>query len=138
MKIRISTIYLNLLIIALFILAGGCRDRHAEELLVRADSVMEETPDSARTLLAGIDSTCLRGADLALYAVLDAQSRNKLNMEAPSDSLLNIAVDHYIAHGPDSLLMKALFDRAGGYKQAEATQKSAMDALFGWGVAAET
>lgn len=129
MKIRISTIYINLLIIALFILAGGCRDRHAAELLVRADGVMEETPDSARTLLADIDSTRLRGADLALYAVLDAQSRHKLNMEAPSDTLLNIAVDHYIAHGPDSLLMKALFYRAVGYQERDDLEASVTDLL---------
>ena len=129
-------IFLAVALIAL--VSGGCRDRHAAELLVRADSVMEESPDSARTLLADIDSTRLRGADLALYAVLDAQSRHKLYMEAPSDTLLNIAVDHYIAHGPDSLLMKALFYRAVGYKQAEETQKSSMDAIFAWEVATET
>ena len=67
-------IFLAVALIAL--VSGGCRDRHAAELLVRADSVMEESPDSARTFLADIDSTRLRGADLALYAVLDAQSRH--------------------------------------------------------------
>ena len=68
---------------------------------------MEEHPDSARKLLDGIDSTRLRRADAPLYAVLDAQSRHKLTLDPPSDSLLNIAVDRYIAHGPDSLLMKS-------------------------------
>ena len=123
-------IFLAVALIAL--VSGGCRDRHAAELLVRADGVMEESPDSARTLLADIDSTRLRGADLALYAVLDAQSRHKLNMEAPSDTLLNIAVDHYIAHGPDSLLMKALFYRAVGYKQRGDEIKMIHDVSDAW------
>ena len=103
-------IFLTVALIAL--VSVGCHDRHAAELLARADAVMETAPDSARVLLDSIEPSGLGAADVALYAVLDAQSRHKLDLAAPSDSLLNIAVDRYTSYGPDSLLMKALFYRA--------------------------
>ena len=117
---------------------AGCRDRHAAELLARADAVMETAPDSARVLLDSIEPSGLGAADVALYAVLDAQSRHKLDLPAPSDSLLTLAVDHYIAHGPDSLLMKALFYRAVGYQQRGDIKQAAADATGSWEVADES
>lgn len=91
----------------------GCTGSETTRKLDRAKNLMEEHPDSARMLLDGIDSLRLSRSQAALYAVLDAQSRHKLDMPVPSsDSLLNLAVDRYTSRGPDSLLMKALFYRA--------------------------
>lgn len=129
-------IFLAVALIAL--VSAGCRDRHAAELLARADAVMETAPDSARVLLDSIEPSGLGGADVALYAVLDAQARHKLDLAAPSDSLLTIAVDRYTSYGPDSLLMKALFYRAVGYQQAGDIKQAAADATGSWEVADES
>ena len=111
------TIFPILSSIVSMLLFAACHDPHTSEILTRADGLMESAPDSAYSLLRGIDSTRLRRADAPLYAILDAQARHKLDLTPPSDSLLDIAVEHYTAHGPDSLLMKALFYRAVGKYQ---------------------
>ena len=133
-RLRISS--LPCLIMSMLLLAA-CHDPHTSEILTLADRLMESAPDSAYTLLRSIDSTRLRRADAPLYAVLDAQARHKLNLESPMDSLLNIAVDRYTAHGPDSLLMKALFYRAVGYKARGNIEKATGDAIFSWDIASE-
>ena len=132
---HISILYY--ILFPLLLLFGSCHDPRTRATLEQADHIMEEHPDSARKLLDGIDSTRLRRADAPLYAVLDAQSRHKLTLDPPSDSLLNIAVEHYTAHGPDSLLMKALFYRAVGYKERGNIEKATGDAIFSWEIASE-
>ena len=133
-RLRISS--LPCLIMSMLLLAA-CHDPHTSEILTLADRLMESAPDSAYTLLRSIDSTRLRRADAPLYAVLDAQARHKLDLTPPSDSLLDIAVEHYTTHGPDSLLMKALFYRAGGYKARGNIEKATGDAIFSWDIASE-
>lgn len=96
----------------MLICGAACSGSHENDSLTRAEKIMEENPDSARTLLQTIDTLHLDRSGKALYAVLDAQSRHKLFLPSPSDSLLDISVDRYSTHGPDSMLMKALFYRA--------------------------
>ena len=129
------TIFPILSSIVLMLLLAACHDPHTSAVLARADQVMEEHPDSAYSMLQSIDSTRLRRADAPLYAVLDAQARHKLNLEPPTDSLLNIAVDRYTSHGPDSLLMKALFYRAAGKYQTNQLPKAVVDATRSWEIA---
>lgn len=78
--------------------------------LERADSIIEDAPDSAYALLSAIDSDELRSdCDRAMYALLYTQARTKLNVVQTDDSLINTAVD-YFAGSPDSReYMKALF-----------------------------
>lgn len=114
----------------------GCTGSETTRKLERAKNLMEEHPDSARMLLDGIDSLRLSRSQGALYAVLDAQSRHKLDMPVPSsDSLLNLAVERYTSRGPDSLLMKALFYRAHRSQQFDNIQSSIQDASYAWEVA---
>ena len=131
------TIFPILSSIVLMLLFAACHDPHTSEILTRADRLMESAPDSAYSLLRSIDSTRLRRADAPLYAVLDAQAHHKLDLTPPSDSLLDIAVEHYTAHGPDSLLMKALFYRAVGYNHAGNINNASIDATSAWEVAEE-
>ena len=129
------TIFPILSSIVSMLLFAACHDPHTSEILTRADGLMESAPDSAYSLLRGIDSTRLRRADAPLYAILDAQARHKLDLTPPSDSLLDIAVEHYTAHGPDSLLMKALFYRAVGKYQTYRLPEAVKDATASWEIA---
>ena len=124
---HISILYY--ILFPLLLLFGSCHDPRTRATLEQADHIMEEHPDSARKLLDGIDSTRLRRADAPLYAVLDAQARHKLDLTPPSDSLLDIAVEHYTAHGPDSLLMKALFYRAVNKMEQGLLDSSVVDMM---------
>ncbi|MDE6410096.1 MAG: hypothetical protein K2K81_07640 [Muribaculaceae bacterium] len=117
----------------------GCSDARVGEVLRHADQLMETHPDSVRILLDGIDTLKLNKANASLYAVLDAQSRHKLYMPPPaSDSLLNIAVDHYSTTGPDSMLMKALFYRAVERRENGDIESATHDAINSWELARTT
>ena len=57
---------------------------------------MQFHPDSALHLLQNTDISALHGkADLAYYALLLTQVRDKNHISQTSDSLLNIAVRYY-------------------------------------------
>ncbi len=127
-----------IIVIACYALFGvtGCSDARVGEVLRHADQLMETHPDSVRFLLDGIDTLKLNKANASLYAVLDAQSRHKLYMPPPaSDSLLNIAVNHYSVTGPDSLLMKALFYRAVERRENGDIESATHDAINSWELA---
>ncbi|MDE6027949.1 MAG: hypothetical protein K2G23_07755, partial [Muribaculaceae bacterium] len=129
-------IILSVLCGSLFVSIIGCSDPRVETALRRASELIEEYPDSARVVLDSIDSLHLRKGNAALYAVLDAQSRHKLYMSPPaSDSLLNIAVDRYSSHGPDSMLMKAFFYRAIKHQGEMDLENATHDAICSWEVA---
>ncbi|MDE6010372.1 MAG: hypothetical protein K2F87_02845 [Muribaculaceae bacterium] len=115
------------------VIAAGCSSRDTGRQLAHAVSIVEEHPDSARKLLDRMDSRHLSKSQEALYGVLDAQTRHKLNMPLPaSDSLLNLAVGRYTAHGPDSLLMKALFYRGVTREAHGAIEEATADATMAW------
>lgn len=91
MKIRYS------LLIIFTILLFSCSSPE-RKILAHADSVMEEFPDSAMTILNGIDRSGLNDRDLAYYALLYTQAQVKTNVPLTSDSLISIA---YAKYGDD-------------------------------------
>lgn len=82
-----------LLALILFLLSS-CKSENGK-LLNRADSVMEEHPDSAMMILQGIDRHSLKGNELAYYALLYTQSQVKTDIPLDSDSLIRIAYAKY-------------------------------------------
>ena len=90
-----------LLHIILFLLVAlpfsGCRDHSpVAEKLLQAETVMNEHPDSALTLLKGIAQPELQTqAHHARYALLYSQALDKNYIDLTSDSLINLAVDYY-------------------------------------------
>ncbi|MDE7345217.1 MAG: hypothetical protein K2N48_00560 [Muribaculaceae bacterium] len=64
-----------------------------------ADSVMEEHPDSAMSILMDIDRNALKDSDLPYYALLYTQAQVKTNVPLDSDSLISIA---YAKYGADT------------------------------------
>lgn len=94
-----------LVLCCLFICIGGigasislssCSSSVKNPLLLCADSLMEEYPDSALSVLESISSPQeLPRADRALYALLLTQARYKNYITLEDDSLIKTAVEYY-------------------------------------------
>ncbi len=102
----------------LFLSLSSCKQhQHNDDRLVRADSLMQFHPDSALHLLQNTDISALHGkADLAYYALLLTQARDKSNIIQTNDSLINIAVRYYDSIGSPSMQAKAHFYRGCIYR----------------------
>ncbi|MDE6291897.1 MAG: hypothetical protein K2M16_10230, partial [Muribaculaceae bacterium] len=84
----------QLLPVLLAILLTGCSSPD-RKLLNQADSIIREHPDSAMTILKGIDRHRLHGDDLAFYALLYTQAQVESGIPVSSDSLMSIAYEKY-------------------------------------------
>lgn len=132
----------RLLILASVIMVCGCRRTDAETSarLDRAEAMVMDDADSARTTLSEIDPAKLRGKDdRARYELLTAMARYRLNdySRPDADSLISIAVDRFEDTSDRLRLMQALFLRANlRYQQEEYTDAMAMgDALRAYDIA---
>lgn len=79
------------------LLLAACRHEPAEPLhaLTAAEAVMEEHPDSALSILAGVDTATTSPADRALHALLQAEALDKCGIRIASDSVVAPAVAFY-------------------------------------------
>lgn len=90
------------------------RDSAVENNFHEAESVMNEFPDSALSILRGIDKSCLKSkADLARYALLTTGTRLSLGEDLTGDTLIDIATDYY--HTSGDMHRNALADYYKGY-----------------------
>lgn len=79
-----------------FLFFCSCSPHKENPLLLRADSLMTEWPDSALTVLENMSSPQrFSSADRALYALLLTQARHKNYVTLDNDSLIKVAVDYY-------------------------------------------
>lgn len=80
----------------LLFLISGCHSSHPLPELVTVDSLLLTKHDQmALDLLIGIDTHQLGKDDQAYYALLITQAHYKNYIVATTDSLINVAVDHY-------------------------------------------
>lgn len=96
---------LPLLVAAAILLAmtGSCRrlPSQADNLLAGIDSIIEDRPDSALTMLRSINPTRLNLPESpALYALLLTQAEDKNFIDSTADTLISQATDFYSSH-PD-------------------------------------
>lgn len=86
-------------LIAILLSLSSCSQPNEKDaLFLRADSLMEEHPDSALSLLQlpSQDINELSEKECARHALLLARATNKNKMSLlPCDSLLNVAIDYY-------------------------------------------
>lgn len=82
----------------LSILLSACTTETGRQL-THADTVMEQYPDSAMSILMDIDRNSLKGPDLPYYALLYTQAQVKTDVPLDSDSLISIA---YAKYGNDT------------------------------------
>ena len=86
-------------LIAMLIVSCG-RDRSTIETLTHVESIMQEHPDSALSLLQAIDTEAIATDRCrALHALLLSQAYDKNYIDLTSDSLISIAVKYYNEHG---------------------------------------
>ena len=96
MKTKSSHILTFVMLLMLALMAGtGCR-RETPAAFLRAESLMEEHPDSALAILDSIGpDALLTPRDRALHALLLTQANDKNYRSEKSDSLINIAIEYF-------------------------------------------
>ena len=89
---------LMLLLLACCITA--CTDLKNQEVLNRAESLMEDHPDSALTILKGIEKSSLSSKEeLARYGLLMSMALDKNFIDTTSFDVLQPAIDYYLEKG---------------------------------------
>lgn len=92
----ISFLFVGITGVLLSVFMFSCSSPAKNTLLLYADSLMEERPDSALSILESIPvPQKLSRSDRALYALLLTQARHKNFVTLDNDSLIKIAVDYY-------------------------------------------
>lgn len=126
---RLIYISLSLLLISI---AMSC-NRSVDKRLVLADTLMWKNPDSSLAILNAINRDSLQGDEnQAYYALLLTQAQFRVDYAIPSDSLINLAVEHFSdnhnrEHYTRALLYKGAYyevhnqpeEAIKWYKQAE-------------------
>lgn len=86
------TRHLSIIIISL--LLAACTTEPGKKLTL-ADSVMEQYPDSAMSILSDIDRNTIKDSELPYFALLYTQAQVKTDIPLDSDSLISIAYTKY-------------------------------------------
>lgn len=90
-------VQLFVLVVIIFSAVGCHGERHSyNSKLLEAESLMETHPDSALSVLSGIDSTSLKSdCDKALFALLKVQACDRNNIPLSEGSLVSEAAAFY-------------------------------------------
>lgn len=98
-RLQLGILYRIIFIIAATIFTAGCTrtsDREADRAMEIAETVMDEHPDSALTILEAISTANLSGERRsALHALLLTQARDKNYIDQTSDTLIARAVAYF-------------------------------------------
>lgn len=87
----------------------ACNDSQQTALLLRAERMLESSPDSSMMLLKGMAPEQLDRAHYASYALLYTEALDKSGKQIISDSLLNIALEYYGKKGNSVALAKCYY-----------------------------
>ena len=78
----------------------GCNTSVVRNSLSRAEGLMAESPDSAKTVLDSIKRTDLKNRALkARFALLYSQAMDKCYIDTDNDSLISVALNYYSKRG---------------------------------------
>lgn len=78
----------------------SCSNRKLQETLNRAESLMEAQPDSAFSILKGIDKSSLGSeSEKARYALLMSMALDKNYIDTTTFDILQPAIDYYMENG---------------------------------------
>lgn len=96
MRQIVKNIFISIAVIFICF-AGGCnRHKSNNTVLVSAEQLMNENPDSAFVLLQGLDTlTLTNAADKALYSLLYVQAEDKTYIDSKDVYRIQTAVDYY-------------------------------------------
>ncbi len=91
---------LILILLALACCIISCSHHKEQELLDRAEKLIESYPDSVMILLSSIDMECLSGdKQKAQYAILMSMALDKNYIDTTTFDVLQPAIDYYLRHG---------------------------------------
>ncbi len=110
----------------------GCHRNPVWQTLDMAESLMEEHPDSALTILSVVDGKRLTGEAQARHALLLSQAYDKNYIDLTNDSLISIAVDFYSRSDDRRHRMMAYYYQSVIYlngRHLESSLRSALKAL---------
>lgn len=115
----------------LILFLSACHGRGNETtLLHRAESLMQEFPDSALSILTSIPHPeKLYGSNRADYALFLTHAKIKLRLHHSSDSLIRIAVDYYDKRWNDERKMQAYYYRGCVYRSMRCMDLAVKDFL---------
>ena len=84
-------------ILLLFLAFTACGDKSSvTDVLDRAETLMDEHPDSSLTLLRTLTlDDFQQGSNRARYALLHSQALDKNYMDVTNDSIISVALDYY-------------------------------------------
>ena len=112
--------YYAALLAVLFALFG-CNTSVVRNSLSRAEGLMAESPDSAKTVLDSIKRSDLKNRALkARFALLYSQAMDKCYIDTDNDSLISVALNYYSKRGSDH-------EKALAYYYNSAVAKNAKD-----------
>lgn len=112
--------YYAALLAVLFALFG-CNTSVVRNSLSRAECLMAESPDSAKTVLDSIKRTDLKNRALkARFALLYSQAMDKCYIDTDNDSLISVALNYYSKRGSNH-------EKALAYYYNSAVAKNAKD-----------
>ena len=112
--------YYAALLAVLFALFG-CNTSVVRNSLSRAEGLMAESPDSAKTVLDSIKRTDLKNRALkARFALLYSQAMDKCYIDTDNDSLISVALNYYSKRGSNH-------EKALAYYYNSAVAKNAKD-----------
>ena len=91
----------HLFLFTCFVIIVSCSEsRQARTVFSRAESYMAVAPDSALTLVRGIDGKSLPTKELrARHALLVTMAQDKCYIDVADDSTICVAYDYYQRHG---------------------------------------
>lgn len=102
-------IYLLLILTTLIVSFACSHDKHADETIERALTLLDERPDSALAILDAIHDAkaAWPEAQRMRYALAYAQAQNKAYVPFTTDSVVLAVADYYYRHGSDNERMMA-------------------------------
>ena len=91
------TLHTILFTLLLLLTLSACKNQQVEAMLDQAESIMQERPVEALSVLRTIDATQLHArSQEARYAMLYTQAQYKNYIDTRNDSLIRIAYDYYV------------------------------------------
>lgn len=131
----------SILLTSFLIIVSCSESRQARTIFNRAESYMAAAPDSALTLLSGIDVPSLLTKKLrARHALLLTEAQDKCFLDIVDDSIAQVAYDYYKHHGSDKDRLLATYylgvvhqnakeyiDAALSFREAESLAESLED-----------
>lgn len=122
MKIINTKKTILLLVFAVFLFAG-CKERHSKAVDL-AYQLSSTAPDSALSILNGVEPAKLGKSEMARYALVYTIAQDKSGLDVDNDSLIRIAYTYYNNREDDSLYAMSEYYMGKYYMLNDSTEES--------------